>query len=145
MKNWLLKTEPDVYGWKDLVAEGKTTWDGIKGGLAQKNLGKMQPGDHVFIYHTGREKRIIGTARVEAGPYVDPNQPGSRLLVVDVVPLAPLNRPVTLQELKQQAEPRDSVTSAELWKGWELLRIPRLSVVPVSEEQWKAVLELAEK
>ena len=144
MAYWLLKTEPDTYGWKDLVSDGKTTWDGVKGGLALKNLAQMRSGDGAFIYHTGREKQIVGMAEVAGEPYRDPSQPDARINLVDLVPIASLEKPVTLRELKNRAENHSSTGTANPWEGWDLLRIHRLSVVPVSEEQWKAVIKISQ-
>ena len=144
MAYWLLKTEPDIYGWDDLVSDGKTTWDGVKGGLALKNLAKMRPGDGAFIYHTGREKQIVGMAEVVGEPYPDSSQPDSKINMVDLVPVSSLERPVTLRELKNRAGEHSSKGTPNLWEGWDLLRIHRLSVVPVSEEQWEAILKISQ-
>ena len=143
MGYWLLKTEPETYGWKDLISEGKTTWDGVRGGLALKNLARMRPGDQAFVYHTGREKQIVGIAEVIREPYRDPNHPDSRLHVVDLVPVASLEKPVTLKEIKERAKSQSDAKSANPWAGWDLLRIPRLSVVPVSKDQWEAIMSLS--
>ncbi len=144
MALWLLKTEPETYSWQDLVAEGKTTWEGVKGGLALKNLARMRPGEEVFIYHTGRERSIVGLAKVAGKPYQDPQEPDSRMLVIDLLPLRALDHPVELKEIKRRAAAGlGGRGQPGPWEGWELLRMPRLSVVPVSEEQWKAVLEIS--
>ena len=128
---WLLKTEPGEYAWEDMLKDRKVTWDGIRAPAALKNLAQMQSGDMVFIYHTGVERAVQGIARVEGSPYPDPDQSDPRFLVVDLVPAASLLRPVTLKRIKESG----------LFPNWELVRQPRLSVVPVSQEQWQQVLE----
>jgi len=140
---WLLKTEPETYSWQDLLSEGKTLWDGVKGALAQKNLASMRSGERVLIYHTGKERRIVGLAEVASDPYIHPDHPGTRIFVVDLKPLRALTKPVTLKQIKESAANRKSDKEKNPWEGWDLLRIPRLSVVPVNDEQWRAVMALA--
>lgn len=130
---WLLKTEPADYSWGDLAKEGKTVWDGVKAPAALKNISRMKTGDLCFIYHTGGERAVVGTARVARTPYPDPLENDPRRLVVELVPLEALKRPVTLERIKKSG----------LFPDWELVRQPRLSVVPVSREQWEKVLEWA--
>src|SRR5262245_49891879 len=113
--HWLLKTEPSTYSFADLEREGGATWDGVSNPVALKHLGSMSVGDECFIYHTGDEKRVVGTARVAKGPYPDPKAGDPKLIVVDLKPGKPLARPVTLAEIK--ADPR--------FAGWELVRIGR--------------------
>ncbi len=143
MKRWLLKTEPDTYRWDDLVAEGNTAWDGVKGGHALKNMAQMRPGEQVFIYHTGKEKQIVGIGQVVGEPYPDPGQQNAKRLVVDLVPVAPLDSPVTLGEIKKRAKSDEEARRSGPWEGWALLRIPRLSVVPVSDQQWEAIIAIS--
>lgn len=130
MNRWLLKTEPGEYSWHDLKREGSDTWDGVKGAGALKYLRSIKKGDAVFIYHTGKEKAVVGTAKVIREAYPDPAGTDDRLLVIDLEAGETLPRPVTLAEIKQSGR----------FDGWELVRQPRLSVVPVSEEQWAAII-----
>ncbi len=133
MAYWLLKTEPSTYSWSDLVRAGRAVWDGVRNPTALANLRKMRPGDHAFVYHTGSEKAIVGIAKVASEAYPDPKDTDPRLVVVDLVPLKPVPAPVTLATIK--ADPR--------FADFALVRIGRLSVVPVSAGQWEALLALA--
>jgi len=130
---WLFKTEPTAYSFQQLEKDRRTVWDGVKNALALKHLSGIQKGDWILVYHTGNEKAAVGVARALGGPYPDPKKRESRLLVVEVEPAKPLSRPVTLAEMK---------ASAKL-KGFDLVRLPRLSVMPVSSEQWKIIEEMA--
>ncbi len=132
---WLLKTEPGDYSFPDLVRDGETVWDGVRAPQALKNISRMQAGDLALIYHTGKERAIVGTAEITRGPYPDPKEVGPRFLVVDVRAGAPLKSPVPLKVLKEKGFSPD----------WDLLRLPRLSVVPVSAGQWQDIMALAEK
>ncbi len=127
---WLLKTEPSTYAYADLERDGKGAWDGVANPVALKHLRAMTTGDECFVYHTGNEKRIVGIARVTKAAYPDPKQSDQRLVVVDLVPVRRVARPVTLAEVKGDGRFAD----------WELVRIGRLSVMPVSEARWKAIL-----
>ncbi len=130
---WLLKTEPSTYSFDDLMREGRTTWDGVRNNLALRHLVAMKPGDRAFIYHTGAEKAVVGIARVASAPYPDPARDDPRLLVVDLEPEARLAKPVPLAALKADPAFADS----------PLVRMGRLSVMPVTAEQWKRILGLA--
>jgi predicted RNA-binding protein with PUA-like domain len=130
---WLVKEEPENYSFDQFVADGHTVWSGVKNPVAQKNLRAMKKGDRVFFYHTGKEKAVIGTAKVSVPAYPDPKDKTGRLVVVELVPDKKLKRPVTLAEIKAAGRFADS----------PLVRIPRLSVMPVTEEQWDAIEELA--
>jgi predicted RNA-binding protein with PUA-like domain len=130
-RHWVLKTEPSEYGFPDLVRDRRTRWEGVSNPVALKHLRSMLEGDDALIYHTGNEKALIGLARVVSAPYPDPKDP--KLVVVDVEPVKPLPRTVTLADIK--AEP----TFADLG----LVRVPRLSVVPVEPAQWKRLLAMA--
>lgn len=132
MAFWLLKTEPEEYGYADLVAAGRDRWDGVKNPTALKHLRAMVPGDQAFIYHTGKERAVVGLAEVVSHPYPDPEAGDPRLVVVDVVPRGRLAQPVPLAAIK--ADPA--------FAGWELVRIPRLSVMPVSPEHWERILQM---
>ncbi len=131
MAYWLLKTEPDVYSWDDLVRAGRTCWDGVANAQALINIRTMQPGDEALIYHTGDVRAAIGIARITTAPYPDPQADNPKLVVVDLEPLRPLGRPVTLAQVKAEPALAD----------WTLVRQSRLSVVACSLEQWAWVLE----
>ncbi len=130
---WILKTEPSEFSFADLQREGRTRWDGISNALALKHLRSMRPGDRALIYHTGDEKRIVGTASVVGEPYPDPKAADEGLTVVDLEPGAPVPKPVTLAEVK--ADPA--------FKDLGLVRMSRLSVVPVPEPLWNRLLGMA--
>jgi predicted RNA-binding protein with PUA-like domain len=130
---WLVKEEPTHYSFDQFAADGRTVWSGVKNPVAQRNLRSMKKGDRVFYYHTGNEKAIIGTARVTEPAYADPNDKSGALVVVELVPDKKLKRPVTLAEIKASGRFAD----------WALVRIPRLSVMPVTDEQWEAVEGMA--
>ncbi len=130
---WVLKTEPDNYSYADLERDGATVWDGVSNNAALKNIRDMSPGDLALIYHTGDERQAVGLAEVVSEPYPDPRAGDPRLVVVDVRPLGPLARPVTLADVK--ADPS--------FADFALVRQGRLSVVPVSDEQWRRLLAMA--
>ena len=132
---WLLKTEPSSYGYDDLEKEKRATWDGVKNPVALKNLRAMKEGDAALIYHTGDEKAVVGTALVVRAAYPDPKAKDPRLFVVDLTPAGRLRRPITLAEIKQLDAFADS----------PLLRQGRLSVVPLTKEQWNALTETTTK
>jgi predicted RNA-binding protein with PUA-like domain len=132
-QNWLLKTEPKDYSYENLERDRCTIWDGVSNRLALKHLNQMDFGDQVFIYHTGRVRAIIGIADVVSSPYPDPEKDDPKLTVVDVEARKRLDRPVTLKEVK--ADPRFS--------GFILVRLPRLSVMPVSDTEWQQLLEMS--
>ena len=133
MAYWLAKTEPDAFSYQDLERLGRDRWDGVRNFVALRHIGKMQPGDRIFIYHTGKTKAIVGVAQVISPAYPDPAEQDPRLVVVDVEPLYPLIRPVTLKEVKQNPA----------FQEWELVKQSRLSVMPVSEPHWRLIHELA--
>ena len=133
MARWLLKTEPDCYGWEQLVKDKKGVWDGVSNAVALKNIRSMKKGDLALIYHTGDERAAVGVAEIASDPYPDPKEKDERLVVVDLKPKSKLPQPVTLADIK--ADPA--------FAGWDLLRIGRLSVVPVPDAMWKRVEELA--
>jgi len=130
---WLLKSDPDTYSFADLERDGQTRWDGVSNNLALKHLRSAHQGDAVLVYETGDEKAVVGFAEVVSEPYPDPKQKDPRLVVVDLKAGARLTRPVTLSEIKQQAALKD----------FYLVRMPRLSVMPVTDAQWKAIVDLA--
>lgn len=134
-QRWLFKTEPSTYSWADLERDRRTVWDGVKNALALKHLAAVATGDEVLVYHTGDEKAAVGIAKVVRGAYPDPKQKDVRLVVVDLQPVKALARPVALGEMR--ANPKLA--------GFDLLRLPRLSVMPVSAEQWAAIMEMARR
>lgn len=133
MAYWLAKTEPDSYSYTDLERLGRDRWNGVKNFTALKHIGRMKPEDLVLIYHTGKEKAVVGVAEVVSSPYPDPSEDDKRFLVADVKPRYRLTRPVTLKEIKQNPA----------FAEWELVRQSRLSVMPVTEEHWQLVHSLA--
>jgi predicted RNA-binding protein with PUA-like domain len=130
---WLVKEEPTHYPYSQFVKDGRTVWSGVRNPLAQKNLRSMKTGDRVFYYHTGNEKAIVGTAKVAGAPVPDPKDKSGKLYVVDLVPDKPLPRAVTLAEVK----------AVKSFATFPLVRLPRLSVMPVSDEQWDAIEKMA--
>lgn len=124
MARWLFKQEPSCYSYADLERDGSTVWDGVTNALAQKHLRQVRPGDDVLLYHTGKEKAIVGEMKVISA------QDG----IVHVAPSRRWTRPVTLAEIK--ADPA--------FAEWELVRMSRLSVMPVPERIWKRLQNLAE-
>jgi predicted RNA-binding protein with PUA-like domain len=134
MAYWLLKTEPDSYSWSDLVKDKKTVWDGVSNALALKHIRAMKKGDLALIYHTGDERQAIGLAEIASNPFPDPKEDDEKLAVVEIKAKKALKQPVTLADVKAD----------KTFAGWDLLRISRLSVVPVPEKMWERILELAE-
>jgi predicted RNA-binding protein with PUA-like domain len=129
---WLFKEEPSCYNYARLEADGTTTWTGVKNPLARKYLGQLQPGDRVLYYHTGKERAIVGEMRVVSAPTRDPGSDDAKAIAVQVEPVKRWEPPVTLAQIK--ADP--------LFVTWELLRISRLSVMPVSAEHWQRLEEI---
>lgn len=123
---WLVKEEPEHYPFSQFVKDGKTVWSGVRNPVAQKNLRGMTPGDLVFYYHTGKEKAIVGIAKVAGAPRPDPDDEAGKLYAVDLVPVKALKQPVTLAEVK----------AVKGFADFPLVRLPRLSVMPVTGEQW---------
>ncbi|MDF2441759.1 MAG: hypothetical protein JWN98_2743 [Abditibacteriota bacterium] len=133
MAIWLLKTEPSVYSFDDLQRDGETMWDGVAQPHALQNLRRMTEGDTAIIYHTGDERAAVGLADVTRGYYVNPEQNDPKLAVCDVKAGRRLKQPVTLAQCKAHPE----------LKQWDLVRLARLSVVAVSDEQMQILLALA--
>ena len=127
--NWLFKEEPTHYGFDAFVKDGKTVWSGVKNPLAQKHLRSVKKGDRIFYYHTGDERAIVGIAKALGDAYADPNDKAGKQAVVDVAPVKKLRRPVTLAEIK----------SDRAFKDFPLVRISRLSVMPVSDAEWDRI------
>jgi len=133
--NWLFKEEPTHYGYDDLARDRKTSWSGVKNPLAQKHLRSVKKGDRIFYYHTGDEKAVVAVARAATDAYPDPKDKSGKLSTVDVVPVRKLARPVTLAEIKARAA----------FKDFPLVRISRLSVMPVSEREWAEIEAISER
>ncbi len=131
--NWLFKEEPANYSFDAFVRDTKTVWSGVKNPLAQKHLHAVKKGDRVFYYHTGSEKAVVGIAKALKDAYPDPDDSTARLAVVDIAPVKKLPRPVTLAEIK--ADPA--------FRTFPLVRISRLSVMPVSDAEWARILKRA--
>ena len=127
---WLLKTEPGEYSYDDLEREEQGRWDGVRNPAALRHLREMKAGDRVLVYHTGDEKAVVGLAEVVREAYPDPKGRNQKLVVVDVAARGRLDAPVTLAEMKAMPEFASS----------PLVRQGRLSVVPLTAPQWKAVL-----
>ena len=129
MAQWLVKEEPEHYGFDQLVREGKTVWAGVKNPLAQKHLRSIKRGDRIFYYHTGKEKAVVATAKAASDAYPDPKDRSGKLSVVDVVPDKKLARPVTLAEIKAD----------KAFAAFPLVRMSRLSVMPVTDAEWARI------
>ena len=135
MNRWLFKTDPDTYSWDDLFRVKQETWDGVRNPLALKHLRSVKKGDLIFVYHTGKDKLVVGIAEALGSGYPDPKSQDPKLAVVDIRAKEALRKPVSLAEIK---------ASSSL-KTWELVRFSRLSVMPASDAQWREVLKLADK
>ncbi len=133
MTYWLLKSEPQDYSYTDLKQAERTVWNGVKNPLALKYLRTMQPTDKALFYHTGKERRVVGIAQILSLPYPDPALDDPKLVVVDIRAVRSLPQPVTLAQIKQSGNFAD----------FDLIRLPRLSVVPVSAQYWQQILQLA--
>lgn len=135
MARWLLKSEPDVFGWDDLVAKGEAgeEWNGVRNYQARNNMRAMKPGEQGFFYHSNQGKAIVGILEIIAEAHPDSTADDPKWQCVDVRAVKPLKRPVTLDECK--AEPR--------LKDMVLVNNSRLSVQPVTDEEWAVVMELA--
>jgi predicted RNA-binding protein with PUA-like domain len=131
--NWLMKEEPTHYSYDDLVRDGRTAWTGVKNPLAQKHLRSVARGDRIFFYHTGDEKAVVGIAKAAGAAYPDPADKAGKLHAVDVVPVKKLKTPVTLAAIK--ADPS--------FASFPLVRMPRLSVMPVSDSEWARIEGMA--
>jgi predicted RNA-binding protein with PUA-like domain len=130
--NWLFKEEPEHYSYDDLVRDGRTSWTGVRNPVAQRNLRSVKKGDKIFFYHTGNEKAVIGICRAAGDAYADPADKSGKLFAVDVEPVKKLKSPVTLAAIKADRK----------FATFVLTRVPRLSVMPVSDEEWKAIVAM---
>ena len=127
--NWLFKEEPSNYSYDAFAKDKKTVWSGVKNPVAQRNLRSVKKGDLVFYYHTGDETSVVGVAKASRDAYPDPGDKEGKAYVVDIVPVKKLARPVTLKEIKADA----------FFNDFALVRISRLSVMPVTDAQWKKI------
>jgi predicted RNA-binding protein with PUA-like domain len=131
--NWLVKEEPEHYSYDDLVRDGKTLWTGVKNALAQRHLRAIGKGDRILFYHTGDQKAVVGIARAAGPAYPDPADKAGKLYAVDVVPVKKLPAPVTLAAIKAD----------RTFASFPLVRLPRLSVMPVSDAEWDRIVGMA--
>ena len=134
LQSWLFKQEPDCYSFGDLQRDGITIWDGVTNNLALKHLRNVAIGDRILFYHTGKEKAVVGEMTVIEGPMPDPQATDPKWVVVKVKPVKKWPRPVTLGEIKKDPQLQD----------WDLVKNSRLSVMPVSAEQWKRLVALSQ-
>ncbi|MBK7733755.1 MAG: EVE domain-containing protein [Chitinophagaceae bacterium] len=133
MNYWLIKSEPSVYSWDQLVKDKKTMWDGVRNYAARIHLKAMKKNDEVFFYHSNDDTAIVGIAKVDKAFYTDPTADSDAWVAVDVKPVKQLNNPVTLAQVKANKK----------LLNMALVRISRLSVQPVSSEEWKIILSIA--
>ena len=134
MNNWLFKEEPTHYSFDDFTKDKKAVWSGVKNPVAQRNLRSVKKGDRVFYYHTGDEKSVVGIAKALGDAYPDPADAGGKAFVVDIAPVGKLTRPVTLKEIKADA----------FFATFALVRISRLSVMPVSDAEWTRIERMSQ-
>ena len=133
MAHWLVKSEPSSYSWDQLVADGRTHWNGVRNAQALNNLRAMKPGDRAFFYHSNEGKEIVGVAEVVKGFYPDPSDQSGKLGMVDVKPVMPVAVKVGLPAMRANPE----------LAGLSLLRQSRLSVCPVRDSEWIAICRMA--
>ena len=133
MRYWLLKSEPSAYSWDQLVKDGRTNWSGVRNFQAASNLKAMKKGDRAFFYHSNEGLAVVGAVEIVKEAYPDPTDKSGRFVMVDVAPLTPAKQPVTLAEIKQ----------TPALKGMALVKLSRLSVSPVSAEEWRIVAKMA--
>jgi len=129
---WLMKSEPGAYSWDDLVRDGSTYWDGVRNYQAANNMKKMKKGEKIFFYHSVTEKQIVGVMEVTREYYPDHTDPSHRFGMVDVKPLAPVTRFVTLAQIKSESKLADLA----------LIRQSRLSVLPIAATHWKILCKI---
>ncbi len=134
MAHWLMKSEPGTWSWNDQCREGTAEWDGVRNYQAANNMKAMKTGDTAFFYHSVNEKSIVGIVEIVREYYPDPTDPKGRFGMVDVRPVKPVTRPVTLAEIK--AEPKLADIA--------LVRQSRLSVMPIRDAEWKIICKMAE-
>jgi len=132
MNYWLMKSEPGTYSWDDLLKDGSTFWDGVRNYTARNNMKSMKVGDLAFFYHSVKQTRILGVAKIVKEYYQDPSTDDDRWVAVDIEPLSALNNPVTLEQVKSDDRLSDMI----------LVRQSRLSVQPVTKEEWDIIMKL---
>lgn len=135
MNYWLVKQEPSTYNYDMMEKDKKTVWDGVHNNLALKHIRAMKRGDRALFYHTGEERQAVGVIEIASNPYPNPKEDDARFVVVDVKAVSRLKRPVQLDEMKKDPK----------FKDWELLRISRLSVMPVPRALWEEIMEKSKK
>jgi predicted RNA-binding protein with PUA-like domain len=133
MAFWLMKTEPSEFSYSDLEREKRAVWDGVTNNTALIHIRAMRKGDRALIYHSGGEKSLVGLADIVSDPYPDPKVGDAKVVVVEIAPAGRLSRPVTLGAVKKEKE----------FASFELIRISRLSVMPVPPALWKKLLAMA--
>jgi predicted RNA-binding protein with PUA-like domain len=132
--HWLVKSEPTTYAYADLERDGRTVWDGVRNNAAAQHLKAMRQGDEVFFYHSQEGLAVVGVAKVVRTAFPDASDPAGRFVAVELAPVRPLKRPVTLAQMKAEPALADMA----------MLRQGRLSVSPVTDAQWAAILRLAD-
>lgn len=133
MAYWLFKEEPEHYSFDDLMKDRNVRWEGVRNNLALKHMRSIKKNDLVLYYHTGSEKAAVGIAKATSNPYPDPEAKDPKIVVVDIAPIEKLKRPVALAEIKANAK----------FKNFELVRIPRLSVMPVPDTLWNEIIKMS--
>lgn len=132
MNYWLVKSDPETYGWENFTNDGSTIWDGVRNHSAKLNLSAMKKNDKVLFYHSGGESAVVGTAIVSKEGFTDPTAPGEKWVAIELKAGPPVKHPVTLKKIK----------SEPLLKNIPLIRISRLSVMPVSKEEYEHIVML---
>jgi predicted RNA-binding protein with PUA-like domain len=132
MSYWLAKSDPDTYGWSDLVRDGKTSWDGVRNFRARNYIRAMKPGDQVLFYHSGKEKSVVGIMKILSEPYAERTAEEPIWSAVDVSPVWTLKIPVPLSRIK--AEPS--------LRNIQLVRVARLSVMPLEKQQFQTIVSM---
>ena len=135
MAQWLVKEEPEHYGYVQLERDRKTVWAGVRNPLAQKHLRTIRKGDRIFYYHTGKEKAVVAIARASSDAYPDPSDASGKLYVVDLTPDRKLAHPVTLAAIKAN----------RAFASFPLVRMSRLSVMPVTDEEWERIIKMSQE
>jgi len=133
MAQWLVKEEPDHYGYDQLERDRRTVWAGVRNPLAQKHLRAIRKGDRIFYYHTGKERAVVAIARAVTDAYPDPADPAGRLYAIDIAPEGRLPRPVALAAIKAD----------RAFASFVLVRMSRLSVMPVTDAEWKRITDMS--
>ena len=133
MAYWLLKSEPTAYSWDQLLKDKRTNWSGVRNFQAAANLKAMKKGDRAFFYHSGEGKEIVGVAEIVKEAYPDMTDKSGRFVMVDVIPVEPVKTPVSLAAIK----------ATPALKNMPLVRLSRLSVSPVSAEEWRIIAKMA--